>query len=293
METTAQRIAVVVLNYRFPEITVRCLESLAAGNPSEFAIYLVDNSPDADSEAVLRAALARTGREGRYLAAPFNGGFGSGMNIGMRSAVGDGFTHVATLNNDTLAEAGFGARLREATARHPDDVLAGLILDTDTREPSFNIGNLNRWTLEVEHILDREYAGIPDFVSGCFAVFPVKVLEAVGFYREDYFLYAEDTELCLRLRSAGVVIRFCPAIVISHRPGTSADRTGTPKQYYLIRNHTHLVRTRGTIAQKFAYAVYMGAVLLNQARHPRVFRIVKAGLGDALRGRMGQRDPSL
>ncbi len=293
MNGTTPRIAVVVLNFRFPEVTLRCLESLTEGNPADFAIYLVDNSPDDLSEKILREGLARTGREHRYLPSPVNGGFGSGMNLGMCAALSDGFTHVATLNNDTLAEPGFGARLAEAATLHPDEVLAGLILDTDTRDPSFNIGNLNRWTLEVEHLLDRKYSGNPDFVSGCFAVFPADVLNTAGLFREDYFLYAEDTELCLRLKAAGYAIRFCPTVVITHRPGTSADRTGTPKQYYLVRNHTHLVWTRGRLVQKIVYTFYMAAVLLNQARHPKVFRSVKTGLLDAWRGRMGQRDTAL
>jgi N-acetylglucosaminyl-diphospho-decaprenol L-rhamnosyltransferase len=289
VQTIAPRIAVVVLNYRFPEITLQCLESLSAGSPDDFAIYLVDNSPGEDSESILRAGLARTGRQYRYLASPVNGGFGSGMNIGVRAAIADGFTHVAVLNNDTLAHPDFGIRLREETMRRPNEVLAGLILDTDTHEPSFNIGNLSRWTLEVEHVLDRKYGGKLDFISGCFAVFPVSALRVAGLYREDYFLYAEDTELCLRLKAAGYAFHYCPSIVISHRPGSSADRIGTPKQYYLIRNHTHLVFTRGTYLQKIVYALYMVAVLINQTRHPKIFRMVMSGILDALRGRMGVR----
>lgn len=284
---TTPRLAVVLLNFRYPEVTRECLKSLSPSGPDAFTVYLVDNSPGAESDAVLHEALRASGLAHRYLPSPRNLGFGDGMNRGLRAALDEGFTHLAVLNNDTKVDPDFGARLREAAIRFPESVLAGKVLDADTGAPSFNTGKLARWTMEVLHAVEGNFR--PDFVSGCFAVFPAKVLRAVGLYREDYFMYAEDTELCVRLRRAGVPIQTCPDIVIRHRSGYSAERSGTPRQYYGIRNHARLVGQHGSPAQKAVYALRMAAVLVNQTRHPRVFRTVWKALWDAARGRMGQR----
>jgi GT2 family glycosyltransferase len=288
MQAGSNRIALIVLNYRFPEITLRCLESLGACDSKTFTVFLVDNSPEDGAAEILRSGLAAAGLEHRYIASAENLGFGDGMNQGFRAAIREGFTHVAPLNNDTVAEPGFGRALAHAVERFPNRVLAGLVVDEATGEPSFNIGSFGKWTLTVRHLLTRDASVEPEFVSGCFAVFPVDVLNRIGFYREDYFMYAEDCELSIRLKQAGEIIRFCPDMVLAHSPGSSTDRIGTPKQYYLIRNQTHLVLLWGTPVQKFVYGLYFLAVLANQIRHPKIFRIVYSGLRDAVTGRMGR-----
>lgn len=282
------RIAVIVLTYRYTDLTLRCLASMA---PSAQGLHLVlvDNDPtDADAER-LKAGLQATGADWRYLPSPVNGGFSGGMNLGMRAALEAGFTHVALLNNDTVVAPDFGIRLREETERFPHDVLAGTVLDETTGLPSFNVGHLSRWTLEVRHDLSPVPKEPFDFVSGCFVVLPAEVLRRVGLFHEDYFMYSEDTELSLRLKRAGVRLRHRPSIIVKHRTGSSADRDQAPKQYYQIRNHARLVLERGTPLQRLVYGLRMSAALVNQLRRPKVFGTLFSALRDALAGRLGPR----
>ena len=289
MENSAPRIALIVLTYRFPEITLRCLESISKNVPDAFTLFLVNNSPEDGSAELLQKGLAATGMDYRYLESPGNLGFSGGMNLGMRRALKDGFSHMALLNNDTVVDPDFGERLREEVRSHPYEVLAGLIVDPVSRKPTYNIGNLSRWTFRVEHIFRRDYGADFDFVSGCFVVFPSQVLKKIGLLREDYFMYAEDTELCIRLTKAGVKILYCPSIVVAHTFGSSADRSRVPKEYYLTRNHTHLVFLHGSPLQKLVYASFLTKLVLNQIRHPERISQIVPGILDAIRGRMGQR----
>lgn len=283
------RIALVILTYRYPEITLRCLASLSGTARENLTLFLVDNAPEEKSTAMLMAGLEATGGEHRYIASSENRGFGDGMNLGIRAAMEEGFTHVAILNNDAWVAPDFGPRLRESVALTPGDVLAGLVLEPETKQPTYNIGRISRWTLEVRHLFDARQEAPFDFVSGCFTVFPSEVLRRTGPFRDDYFLYAEDTELCLRLKKNGVRIRWCPSIVLFHRHGSSADPSGLPKRYYLVRNHAHLVFLHGNAGQKAVFLLYTLFVIVSQLKAPGNFFQILAGLHDALRGRMGRR----
>jgi len=48
------------------------------------------------------------------------------------------------------------------------------------------------------------------------------VLEKVGYFDEDYFLYAEDLDLCLRIKEAGYKIMYIPNVSVIHIKGISS-----------------------------------------------------------------------
>jgi GT2 family glycosyltransferase len=58
----------------------------------------------------------------------------------------------------------------------------------------------------------EEYA----WVSGCCLAIRRAVLEQVGGFDLDYFLYQEETDLCLRVRRAGYRIAWCPEFEVEH-----------------------------------------------------------------------------
>jgi GT2 family glycosyltransferase len=60
-----------------------------------------------------------------------------------------------------------------------------------------------------------------DFVSGCFAMIPARVLKDVGRLDEDFFFGTEDLEFTWRLERRGLCSLYVPASVIWHRSGRS------------------------------------------------------------------------
>jgi GT2 family glycosyltransferase len=57
------------------------------------------------------------------------------------------------------------------------------------------------------------------WVMGSAMMIPREAWEAVGGFGENYFLYAEDTDLCYRLAQAGFEILFTPEVTITHSQG--------------------------------------------------------------------------
>jgi len=72
---------------------------------------------------------------------------------------------------------------------------------------------------------------------------PTKIFEEVGFLPEEYFLYLEDTDYCLKLQRNGYKIIYNPNTKIWHKVGASSGNTKkTPKYYWMNRNRIILCK---------------------------------------------------
>ena len=81
-------ISAIVLNYRSPQHTVRCVRALLNQSIADrMEIVVVDNHSRDDSIGVLQNQLGRFPQV-RLLEAPRNTGFGKGYNLGIRRARG-------------------------------------------------------------------------------------------------------------------------------------------------------------------------------------------------------------
>ena len=282
-------IACILLNYRFPEDTLECLRSLRDSGREVFKIFLVNNHAADGSGPVLREFLEGSGLAHAYFEPGENLGYTKGMNLGIEKALEEGFGRLLFLNNDTVADPGFAAEAQAAARAHPEAVVAGTVLDAGTGLPSYNIGRITRWTCQVEDILALDPGGPIDFVSGCMMLVPASVVRRIGGFDERYFLYREDFDFCLRLKRAGIPIAHWPALRVRHKVSSATDRTGTPKDYYRMRNQTHIILHRASPLQAACYCLFLAALLAYKARHPAVFREFLAGARDALIGRLGPR----
>src|SRR3990172_8359713 len=61
-----------------------------------------------------------------------------------------------------------------------------------------------------------------DSVVGAFMLMRKSVLEKVGYFDEDYFLYGEDIDLCFRVKKEGFKVMYVPQVKIKHVKGISS-----------------------------------------------------------------------
>ncbi len=281
-------IACILLNYRNPEDTLACLRSFLDDGVRGFRFYVVNNHAADGSGEALRGFLESSGLPHQYLEPGENLGYTGGVNLGVSRALADGAGHVMLLNNDTAVSRGFCEAALAAARDYPDRVLAGWVADWETGEPSANTGRITPWALHVRRILDPRDTGDFDFVSGCLMVVPAAVFRKVGLLDDRYFMYREDLDFCLRLKAAGVKLLYVPAMSIRHKVSSAADRTSTPKEYYRVRNQTHIVWRHGKPLQRLAYLGFIALVLAYNARRPAIFSAFARGVLDAFRGRLGK-----
>jgi N-acetylglucosaminyl-diphospho-decaprenol L-rhamnosyltransferase len=167
-----------------------------------------------------------------------NRGLGAGWNAGMRAAAGRWFL---LLNADAWTVGDAVAKLVAFADARPDAGLVGPRL----RNPD---GSLQRsvrgfptpWRLATEYfflrklaprsgLLNGYYAGgfahdqprEVEWVMGACMLVRRDAVDAVGPLDESFFLFAEETEWCYRLREGGWRIWFCPEAEVVHVGGAS------------------------------------------------------------------------
>jgi hypothetical protein len=233
-----------------------------------FDVTVVDNgSTDGTAEMVARefprAALIRN---------ETNLGFVRATNTGLRKALKDGRSdYLLLLNADVVARDGAVDRLAEYLDLHSEaDAVAPRLLLPDGRpQPGpagFNptLGSALAYFFLAGKILpfaarpmfiDPEAVGARDgrpraveveWLSGACLMVRAETVRRVGLLNEKYFLYADDIEWGVRMSAAGAVLRFLPAVQVTHHHGVTVkavDRGFNTR--WLDQLFAHVRRERG------------------------------------------------
>jgi N-acetylglucosaminyl-diphospho-decaprenol L-rhamnosyltransferase len=83
---------------------------------------------------------------------------------------------------------------------------------------------------------DRTSEREVDWVSGSSMLLRRAAIQETGGFDEKYFMYAEDADLCTRLRQAGWKVLFTPEMEILHDHGLTTR--GNPR---MIREHSRSI----------------------------------------------------
>ncbi|MDX1973783.1 MAG: glycosyltransferase family 2 protein [Candidatus Sumerlaeia bacterium] len=215
-----------------------CLNSLpAACEGLTWEAVVVDNGSTDGSQAMVRAEFPGI----RLLDVGVNLGFTRGNNLGLRYAHG---RHICLLNNDTVSLPGCFAKALAVMDADPTIGVAGLkLLNEDgsrqlscRRFPSFQQALFNRYSLLTKLFPQNPYSRsylMPDvddsirdvdWVSGACMVIPRRVVEKIGGLDEQFFMYSEDVDFCLRVWKAGWRVIYLPVGEVYHLIGQTSGR---------------------------------------------------------------------
>jgi GT2 family glycosyltransferase len=95
--------------------------------------------------------------------------------------------------------------------------------------------------------------------SGCAAFYRREMLDQIGVFDEDFFLYCEDTDLGLRARWAAWECLYVPEAVVEHRYSHSAGKASALKAYYVERNRLFLLVKNFPLVDLLASPLYSAA----------------------------------
>lgn len=255
-------VAVVVVNYRTPDMTLACVAALAKERAAlpDLRVVIVEGGSGDGSAEIIRAGL--TGHHWvDLLPMDINGGFGWANNQGMLHLLQGpnppDFIHL--LNPDTLVERGAVTALRKTMAErpkcaavgsqlvNPDGSLAGSAF----RFPSiarefFRGGQMNRvgqmLGLPGGIIRPTETTKV-DWVTGGSVMLRTDALRQTGLFDTGFFLYFEEVELMYRLTRAGWDVLSVPASRVMHVGGAATgmadaelhERTNIPDYMFVSR----------------------------------------------------------
>lgn len=264
-------IIVVVLNYKTPELSVLAAQSAAAAMAGySGAIVLVDNDSPDDSFQVMQSKVQAqewpSHLNVQVLQSGRNGGFGAGNNFGIQAglAICPSAEFVYILNPDAQVETDGIKALVNYLDAHPKVAIAGSwIYGEDGEddcsafrfpsvlsefESAIRFGPVTR--LLKNHVLPMhvpDTSGAVGWIAGASMLARTSVLNDIGLFDETFFLYFEETDLCLRAHRAGHEVHFVRESRVCHIGSVSTGMgtwTRTPsywyqsRWYYLSKNHS-------------------------------------------------------
>lgn len=252
-------IAVVIVNYRTPEMTLAALRALAGERGTDLCALVVDNASGDGSVAVLDAAIATPEFADwvTFLPQAINGGFGWGNNQAVLhiAQTGEPPEFVMVLNPDTEVQPGAIATLVESLRADPRCGVAGAALigpDGSGGSSAFRVPTIGREFIRSSHLARLGYAigieathiegaGEADWVSGAAFMVRWAALQAAGLFDDGFFLYFEEIELMARVRAAGWTVRSVPEARVMHHEGGATGMAGGSG---VLPNYWHRARRR-------------------------------------------------
>jgi len=224
----------VIVHYRTPFETVRSAVAVAQTEP-EAEIVVVDNASGDDIGERLAAEVPRA----RLLREPQNRGYGAACNRGAR---GSPRPFLLFLNSDAFVRPGAIPVLQAALEADPSAAIVGPRLEYPDGRLQLSIQRLpTPWRIFCEssglaalsggrgflrgHTKTRENHERPravEALKGAALLFRRTAFEEAGGFDEDFFLYAEETDLMTRLERRGRRILYEPRAVVVHTGGVSA-----------------------------------------------------------------------
>lgn len=232
-------LSVVIVAYDSAGDLGRTLPALGSELADGDEVIVVDNGSTDDLDTVVSEHLP----DARIESMGGNLGFAAAVNRGALLATGD---LLLILNPDARPEPGFGAAIRQPAEDHPDwAAWMGLVLFRQDGSSFINsTGNPVHFTgisWAGGHGTPATEAGdsreVPTASGACLAV-PVETWRRFGGFPEEFFLYQEDTDLSLRLRSTGESVGLVTDAKVDH----SYEFGGSnEKWFWLERNRWAMI----------------------------------------------------
>lgn len=233
------RLSILIVNWNGRHLLPDCLDSLLRQSFRDFEVILVDNGSSDGSRELLDANYPWVQR----VDLQSNTGFATANNLGLQRASGE---YIITLNNDTRAEPGWLAELVRVADSDPRLGMVGsrtCVWDQadiiDTLGGRICRDGMSRGALRGESFAALD---LPDVVSilypsPCAALYRRLMLDEIGFFDEDFFAYAEDTDLGLRARWAGWGAVAATGALVHHRYSATGGALSPLKVFLVERNH--------------------------------------------------------
>jgi GT2 family glycosyltransferase len=246
-------LSIIIVNWNTRALLADCLDSISrTAQDIDYEIIVSDNGSTDASDELCRERFPQA----VFLANGSNLGFAAANNRGLAVARGD---YCLLLNSDTVVLPG---ALQSAVAyldKHAETGGLGCMLLSPggdvqrSVEQSASLWGSLRYHLHLgapEHkrreYYDCEHPRV-DYVSGAFLLLRREALTAAGQFDEQFFMYAEEADLCLRIRQAGYAIAYSPAAKIVHLGGGSASSSRARSVQRLVSRLRFLKKHRAPL----------------------------------------------
>ena len=294
------RVGVAVVHFEAADEALRCVRSVVASAYEPLDVTVVDCASSVHERDKLRAGLADyPGVRAEFL--DRNLGYAGANNRALQALFDAGCEYALILNPDTVVTPEAVSELVDAAAERPDAGPFGArIAEGWPGAPPASLGErywpsllwAPRALLRCRRQRYRPYA--VGGVVGCAMLVPRALFERLDGFREDFFAYYEEVDLCLRARAAGFRPTVAPFAEVGHGGARGFAGGMTPVAAYLkARNLWRLgVDTNGPLGTSLFAPGYFALLAASWSAYAlrgrrRIARALWAGVRAGWRGEAG------
>jgi GT2 family glycosyltransferase len=238
-------VSTILLNYKARQDTLDCLASLSHLTYADVHIIVLDNHSGDGLEEAVRADYPQVD----FIQTGANLGFTGGNNIGIRKALERGADYILLLNNDTIVAPDFLNEMIRVMDADPTIGIAGpMIYYYANPDQIWSAGGAIDWRSGTTRMIGlnemdkSQFGSTPfqvDFVSGCALLARRSLWEKSGLLDDQFFMYYEETEWCVRAQTGGNRAVLIPDAMIWHKISIQ-DRAVSPRTYYYMTRNRFL-----------------------------------------------------
>ncbi|MBB6681066.1 glycosyltransferase family 2 protein [Aequorivita sp. 609] len=237
---------IIILNYNSATETVALYNDLKNQSYTNYKAIVVDNNSSIEDRAILEAAIPDSNL--RLLST--NDGYASGNKHAIQEAISNQVPFVLLLNPDirldyncvenlvqvliqNLDVAAVGPRI--CYRKDPNLIYSdGGLIDMEKGVYTHHLNN-NKAKNAVSYNSSLQSI---DYVNGSVFLVRTSVFEDIGLMREDFFLYFEETEWCIRAKDNGYRLMTNVDALAYHLSSEKGDMY----HYYMTRNRLLLAK---------------------------------------------------
>ncbi|NLC27623.1 MAG: glycosyltransferase family 2 protein, partial [Campylobacteraceae bacterium] len=236
-------LGIVICNFNKVDYLKGCLETLYKSNFENliYDVIVVDNastdgSPDFIKENYPHIVLLQN---------ETNTGGSGGFDRGIRYAIQEEYNYVVLLDNDILLEKNTILNLFKYIKENPKaGVVGSKICTMDNPDILQEMGSFidyeNKFNVYTPLKSHKDDSLLPevvecDYVPACCMITTKEVLEKVGSFNTEHFIYWDDMDWCTRVKRENYEIYAINSSRVFHKMG-AANHTNTFGLYYFERN---------------------------------------------------------
>lgn len=294
------RVTITVVLYNSADVIKDCLGSVSLPLSRGTAKLIAVNNCSPDEGISI---AKETVPNGSFLEAAENRGFAAGCNLAWRQVDTD---YWLLLNPDArfAADGGLEA-LIDWMDRHPSvGIVCPEILDTEGRSihPARRFPSILRQLIDLSRIYkllsrrmqrrlflssfaDRQETLDADWVPATVILVRTRAAEEAGPMSEEFFMYGEDMEWCLRFKKKGWQIAYHPEVVAIHGDSTSSVKTWgeAEKEERMLQGYYRAVRMMRGSAYAKSLSLINYAIGMMRSINPKHSGEQRDGLRKAAR----------
>jgi hypothetical protein len=248
-------LSIVIVNWNSQEVVTECLASIYRNlNDIQFEVIVVDNNSSDNGVNVIKNRYTKV----KLIENAVNVGFGKANNQGLKISKGK---FVLLLNPDAVIQ---NRAIQNMLAFMQNDESIGavgpkIVDDNNAVRPegarnyltlAGELAQLAKWDrLRRKNSVNkfRNQLQEVEALSGSCMLMRKACLDQIGGFDEQFFLYAEDVDLCYRIKQSGWKVYYFPDATVRHRAHQSSAKAAdfSPFAVSCASSYKYFKKNRG------------------------------------------------